>query len=180
MTWCLPGVPGHPVWVSRGGHRSGISSVPWSRLPFMPLRYRFSTLLCRSWWNSCQTFSGFSTRSRPFPSRLSQCPRSSSRASLRARFCVLRSWQNSWWKCRRSSPFLSCRCCNRFWSTGSGLWSRTLTFQLLVVLDLVEVLLVFSQDRFLPRLPSRSLKVQFLNNNTHTTTTHTHTTTTHT
>ena len=24
----------------------------------------------------------------------------------KARFCVLRSWQNSWWKCRRSSPFL--------------------------------------------------------------------------
>ena len=37
-TWCLRGVPGHLVWVSRGGHRTGISSAPLSRLPIMPLR----------------------------------------------------------------------------------------------------------------------------------------------
>ena len=38
---------------------------------------------------------------------------------------------------RRSFPFPRC----------SGLWSRTLTFQLLVVVELVEVFPVFSQDR---------------------------------
>ena len=58
-------------------------------------------------------------------------------------------WQNSWWKCRRSSPILSCCCCRRFWSTSSGLWSRTLTFQLWVVVELVEVFPVFSQDRII-------------------------------
>ena len=63
-----------------------------------------------------------------------KCPRSLLRTSLCARFCVIRSCQNSWWKCRRSYPILSCCfCCKRFWSTSSGLWSRTLTFQLLVV-----------------------------------------------
>ena len=43
------------------------------------------------------------------PSGLSKCPRSSSTSS------VSRSWRNSWWKYRRSSPFPRC----------SGLWSRT-------------------------------------------------------
>ena len=28
-----PAVPGHPVWVSRGGHRSGSCRTPWSSLP---------------------------------------------------------------------------------------------------------------------------------------------------
>ena len=34
--------------------------------------------------------------------------------------------------------------------TGSGLWSRTLTFQLWVAVELVEVFPVFSQDRIVP------------------------------
>ena len=83
-----------------------------------------------------KTCSISSTRFCLFPSRSSKCPRSRPRTSPCARSCVLRSWQNSWWKCRRSSPFRRC----------SGLWSRTLTFQLVLVVELVEVFPVFSQD----------------------------------
>ena len=53
-----------------------------------------------------------------------------------------RSWWNSWLKCRRSFPFPRC----------SGLRSRTLTFQLLVVVELVAVL-----SGFLPRQNSTAL-----------------------
>ena len=104
-----PAGGGLPAWQSRRGHRSGSRGTPWSTsltscvsLP----RYRSSMLLCRRRWTSCVTCSSSSTGSRPCPSRLSKCPRSTPRTSLCARFCVLRSWQNSWWKCRRSSPFL--------------------------------------------------------------------------
>ena len=74
-TWCLRGVPGHPVWVSRGGHRIGISCVPWSRLPIMPLWYRFWMHLWRRWWNSCRTSRGSSTFSGLIPSRLLKWPK---------------------------------------------------------------------------------------------------------
>ena len=50
----------------------------------------------------------FSTGSRLFPCRLSKCPRFFLRTSLCAQFCVTRSWQNSWWKCRRSCPIPGC------------------------------------------------------------------------
>ena len=36
----------------------------------------FSTILCRRWWNSCQTSCASSTRFCLFLSRLSKCPRS--------------------------------------------------------------------------------------------------------
>ena len=55
---------------------------------------------------------------RPIPSGSSKCPRFFLRTSLCARLSVTRSWQNSWWKCRRSYPILGC----------SYVWSRTLTF----------------------------------------------------
>ena len=58
-----------------------------------------------------------------FPSRLSKCPRSCLMMSpCELRFAI-RSWRNSWWKCRRSYPFPRC----------SGWWSRTWPFQFLVV-----------------------------------------------
>ena len=50
--------------------------------------------------------------------------------------CALRSWWNSWWKCRR--PCLTLRC--------SGLWNSSSTFQFLVVEEQVLVFMVFSQD----------------------------------
>ena len=49
---CLRGVPGNPVWVSRGGHRTRCSSAPWSRLPTTCPCSRFWTVLCRKWWTS--------------------------------------------------------------------------------------------------------------------------------
>ena len=98
-----------------------------------------------------------SPRSHLFPSRLSKCPRSCLTMFLRDVSVANRRWWNSLLKCRRSFPFPRC----------SGLWSRTLTFQVLVVVELVEVFPVFSQDRvqqrlvvhgiFQQRLPSRSL-----------------------
>ena len=55
--------------------------------------------------------------------------------------------QNSWWKCRRSSPILLC--C-------SGLWSRTSLLQFLVVGE-TSVFKVFLPDRVLQRsLPLRN------------------------
>ena len=50
-----PRVPGHPVWVSRGGHRHGSSSGPWSSSPTSCPWFRFWILLCRRWLNSCLT-----------------------------------------------------------------------------------------------------------------------------
>ena len=63
------------------------------------------------------------TRSHLIPSRLSKCPRSCPMMSLCEPLFAIRSWRNSWWKCRRSYPILPC----------SGLWSSTSTFQFLVV-----------------------------------------------
>ena len=57
------------------------------------------------------------------PSKLSKCTRSSSTSSQCELLFASRSWRNSWWKCRRSSPIPRC----------SGLWSRTWTFQFRVV-----------------------------------------------
>ena len=70
----------------------GYSGASWNRSSTQSLWCLFSTILCRRRWNSCQTFSGSSTGLGLFPSRLSQCPRSTPRTSLCARFCVLRSW----------------------------------------------------------------------------------------
>ena len=80
------------------------------------------------------------------PSRLSRCPRSCSITSLSARPCALRSWLNSWWKCRRPYP----------------VWSRSLTFQFLVV-EFLAVFLVLSQYRVRRSgLLRSSLTFQFL------------------
>ena len=78
----LPWVPGHPLWVSRGGHRNGSSSAPWSSSPTSCPWSRFWIFLCRRWWNSCRT--------------------------LCALLFLIRSWRNSWWKCRRSYPSPCC------------------------------------------------------------------------
>ena len=67
-------------------------------------------------------------------SRLSKCPRSSSTSSQCELLFASRSWRNSWWKYRRSSPFPRC----------SGLWSRTWTFLFRMVV--CAVFKVFSQD----------------------------------
>ena len=61
-------------------------------------RCRSSTLLCRRWWTSSKKSSSPST-SR-CPSRLSKCPRSSSRTSRCEPWSVGCSWRNSWWKCQ--------------------------------------------------------------------------------
>ena len=65
-----------------------------------------SMFLCRRWWISCRTLSNSFVHSHLILSRLSKCPRSCLSMSPRARPCAFRSWRNSWWKCRRSSPFL--------------------------------------------------------------------------
>ena len=80
--------------------------------------------------------------------------------ALLAQFSVRRRRQTSWWKCRRLPPIL--RYC-------SGLWSRTLPFQFLLVVEgETQIFKVFSEDRvqqrcfrlwnaFLSRLWSRPL-----------------------
>ena len=84
------------------------------------------------------------------PSRLSKCPRSRLHPVLLAgAVCAsLSRRQNSWCKYRRSSPILLC--C-------SELWSRTSTFQFLVVEGETSVLKVLLPDRVLQRsLPLRN------------------------
>ena len=65
---------------------------------------RISMFLRRRWWTSCRTSCISSARSCLFPSRLSKCPRIFLRTSLCERLLAIRSWWNSWWKCRRSYP----------------------------------------------------------------------------
>ena len=79
----------------------------------------------------------FDLRSFLFSSKLSKCPRFFLRTSLFARFCVTRSWQNSWWKCRRSYLI----------PLYSGIWSKTSTFQFPVVEGELPVFKVFFPDR---------------------------------
>ena len=117
--------------------------------------------VCRRWRANCWRFAHSSILL--FPSRLSTCPRSPLPVSLAGAVCVSRSGRRkSWWKCRRS--YLTPRC--------TGLWSRTLTFQfLMVVIASVAVFSVSTQDRvqqrlvehgiFQQRLPSRSLTLLF-------------------
>ena len=131
------------------GRRNGSSGTPWSTLSTSSAARqwcRFSMLLCRSRWNSWWMCSGSSMRLLLFPSRLSKCPRSSSRTSRRESRFASRSWRNSWWKCRRS--FLIPLC--------SGTWSKTLTFQFLVVEGDTQIFKVFSEDK-VQQVPSRSL-----------------------
>ena len=115
MEMCLP--PRRHL-SSRFGHSRGFCGTLWSRLSRPSCLFRFSILRCHSWgtrwWNSCRR----STR-QCLSSRLSPCPRSLSSA-LRV---VVRGGQNNWWKCLRSYPIHLC----------TVLWSRTSTFQFLMV-----------------------------------------------
>ena len=65
------------------------------------------------------------------PSRLSTCPRSSSRTSPCDACVASRSWWNSWWKCQLSCTF----------------FSRKLTSQFLVVEGDTQIFKFFSVDR---------------------------------
>ena len=121
------------------GHRSRYSGAPCSRSSILSLRFRLSTILRRRRWNSCQTSSISFVLSHLILRRLSRCPKSCPWTSLCELRLASRSWWSSWLKCRRSYP--SPRC--------SGLRSRTSTFQLLVVVELVEGPPGFSQDRII-------------------------------
>ena len=102
---------------------------------------RSSTLLCRIWWNSCQTSSGSSTRSYLIPSRLSKCPRSCPRTFLCERLFAMRSWWKSWWKCRRTLvmqlPSLPRK------PVGGGQQRHCLSSSLTLQLLIVEVLVIW-------------------------------------
>ena len=121
---------------TRSGRRNGFSGTPWERSSTTRSSCRRLTFLCRRWKTSWWTYAGFSMSS--FPSRLLKCPRSRLHPVLLAgAVCAsLSRRQNSWWKYRRSSPIL----------LYSGLWSRTSTFQFLVVEGNTSVFKVFSQD----------------------------------
>ena len=64
----------------------------------------------------------------------------------------LRRRRNSWWKCPRSYPILLC----------TGMWSRTSTFQFLIVVVVGEVFKMYPLDRIQQRLVEQiTLKLQF-------------------
>ena len=44
---------GRPSPLVEVGRRSGICGAPWCSLSTLSLSCRFSTTLCRRWWNSC-------------------------------------------------------------------------------------------------------------------------------
>ena len=93
----------------------------------MPQRRRWGL----SWWNSRRI-----STLRPL-SRLSKCPIKTEFHSV-LQF-VVRRRHNSWWKCRRCCP-VPC--------SSSGMRSKSLTFQFLVVVVVVrEVYKVLTQDR---------------------------------
>ena len=99
-----PAGGGLPAWQSRRCPRHGFSGRTVEQMieSVVPSRYSISTLLCRRWWNSWWVCSSSSMRFCLLPSRLSKCPRSSSRTSLRDSRVANRCWRNSWWKCRPS------------------------------------------------------------------------------
>ena len=149
----------------RGQHRClrccrthGYSSAPWSILSTLCRWSHCSMCLRRRWWNNCWTFLHLSISM--LPSRLSKCPRLCVHPALLAQSSVRRRRQTSWWKCRRLSPIL------RYYS---GLWSRTLPFPFLLVVEgETQIFQVFSVDRvqqrslrlwnaFVSRLWNRSL-----------------------
>ena len=165
-----PGRMTVPHLPPRGQHRClrccrrhGYSSAPWSRLSTLCRWSQCSMCLRRRWWNNWWTFLHLSIS--VLPSRLSKYPRSYVHPALLAQSSVRRRRQTSWWKCRRLSPIL--RYC-------SGLWSRSLTFQFLLVMEgETQIFKVFSEDRvqqrilrfwnaFLSRLWSRSLTFPLL------------------
>ena len=114
---------GNPVWVSRRGRRHGFCGKPWSRSSSPSYPCRWSTFLCRRWWTSCRKSSSSSSHCLLLPSRLSKCPRSLLRTPSRSdRRSGLRSWRNSWLKCRclpsaTASSSRRCRrlCCHGTW-----------------------------------------------------------------
>ena len=137
------------------------SGTLWSRSSTARWSCRRLMFPCRrgrtSWWRRASTWTFRS------PNRLSKCPRSRLHPVPPAGTFALRSrrW-NSWWKCRRLYPIL------RY----VGFWSRTWTFQFLMIVEVVSVSEVFKvsqdrvQQRFLEqisqqRLPSRTLSFQF-------------------
>ena len=85
----------------------GFCGMPWSILPTLHRWCKNSMLLCRRWSISCRTLSNSFVRSHLTLSRLSKCPGSCLMMSPCAPLCAIRSWRNSWWKCRRSCPFSS-------------------------------------------------------------------------
>ena len=103
--------------------------------------------------------SASSTRSRLILSRLSKCPRSCSMMSLCALLSVTRSWENSWWKCRRTQGTRS-----RWLPRSSVRGERFVVFSLRIVEGEVhvEVFKVLVLDRIQQRIWSRVLKFQFL------------------
>ena len=117
-----PAVPGHPAWVSRGGHSSGSSHTSWSSLPTScPWLRSWICLLRWGWrdagWGPAGGFARAPRQTDPL-CRLSKCPRSESHpvvaSCLSSALCPWSTRrQNSWW-------YLSPLC--------SGLPSRALTF----------------------------------------------------
>ena len=132
--------------------KRGLCGTPWSTGLKRAPSCRSPMLQCRrvgtSWWSSiCRSLSW-----------LSKCPRSLLHpvvlATARFPWCRRR---NSWWKCLRSFPILLC----------TGLWSRTLTFQFLMVVTVwagrgEEVFKVYAQDRIQQRfVEQKTLTFQF-------------------
>ena len=135
---------------SRSGRRRGISGAQWNRSSKTRSSCRSLMFLCRRWRTNWWRCAGSSILTSP--SRISKCPRSPLHPVILAGAVCdsLSRRRNSWWKCRRSYP------------TRTGLWSRTRIFQFLmvVVVMVVEVFSVYTQDRVPQRLVEQNIDFQ--------------------
>ena len=132
--------------------RNGFCGTPRSRLVTSLPSCLLSVFLSRRWRTNWWRCAGSSILTSP--GRLSKCPRSPLHPVIHAgAVCVSQSRRrNSWWKCLRSYPFLPC----------TGLWSRTWTFQFLmvVIVSVVKVFSVYTQDRVPQRLVKQNIVFQ--------------------
>ena len=133
----LPPAPGRTGSVRCPDRRSGICGAPWSRSSTQSLWCLFSMILCRQMVEQLPDVMRFFDFLLPVPEQVSEVPK----ILLDDVLCAIRSWRNSWWKCRRSYLIPGC----------SYEWSRTSTFQFLVVEGESLVFKVFFPDRVQPR-----------------------------
>ena len=135
------------------GHRNESSSAPWSSSPdVVPMVQILGTPVPQM---GGQMVGVLKLLDSAIPGQVTAVPKISHRPHPRCvRFSLSRRWRSSWWKCRLPRLFRLC---------SSRLPSRSLTCQVLLLVVIVEVFKVFTQDMVrCSALMSRSLTFQLV------------------